>query len=262
MKTEEFAAFITELRKSHNYTQSELADKLHVSASAVSKWERGKCLPEVSKFEDIAKLFDISIVEVMKCRVNLNNSETMSKDEIDETISKTIELTNQQNRQKNRKGVKYFAFFLVICLLGYMFPVYHIAKVWSLDYYTTGDIAKLMYRGNINDIRKARVFVAKADEAFSDLTTPYDELEKKYGLFKQYAPGVERGGTKEKHSLHFWSAHFNTFDGYGYIWVYYSHSLYDENKEEIWASRGIPSLWIFEKGTDGEWKLMFIKEAP
>lgn len=57
---------ITELRKSHNYTQSELADKLHVSASAVSKWERGKCLPEVSKFEDIAKLFDISIVEVMK----------------------------------------------------------------------------------------------------------------------------------------------------------------------------------------------------
>lgn len=41
-----------------------------------------------------------------------------------------------------------------------------------------------MYRSNIDDIRKARVFVEKADEAFSDLTTPYDELEKKYGLFK------------------------------------------------------------------------------
>lgn len=32
---------ITELRKSKNWTRKDIAEKLHVSVAAVSKWERG-----------------------------------------------------------------------------------------------------------------------------------------------------------------------------------------------------------------------------
>lgn len=40
MVPEEFGPFLTELRKSENMTQTQLAKKLNVSTAAVSKWER------------------------------------------------------------------------------------------------------------------------------------------------------------------------------------------------------------------------------
>ena len=40
--------FICEKRKNLNMTQSELASKLHITDKAVSKWERGLSLPDIS----------------------------------------------------------------------------------------------------------------------------------------------------------------------------------------------------------------------
>ena len=40
--------FIADTRKERNMTQMQLADALHISDKTVSKWERGKGLPEVS----------------------------------------------------------------------------------------------------------------------------------------------------------------------------------------------------------------------
>ena len=41
---ERFGAFLARLRKERGMTQRELADRLHVSDKAVSKWERGGSL--------------------------------------------------------------------------------------------------------------------------------------------------------------------------------------------------------------------------
>ncbi|MFR6279489.1 MAG: helix-turn-helix transcriptional regulator, partial [Acutalibacter sp.] len=40
--------FIAQMRKEQNLTQRGLADKLSISDKTVSKWERGRGLPEVS----------------------------------------------------------------------------------------------------------------------------------------------------------------------------------------------------------------------
>ena len=40
--------YIAEKRKQKNMTQAMLAEQMHVSKNAVSKWERGMNLPEVS----------------------------------------------------------------------------------------------------------------------------------------------------------------------------------------------------------------------
>ena len=56
---------IKELREKNNMTQSELAQKLSVSDKAVSKWETGKGYPDVSLLESIAKVFGISVTELM-----------------------------------------------------------------------------------------------------------------------------------------------------------------------------------------------------
>ena len=56
---------IRELREKNNMTQAELAEKLNVSDKTVSKWETEKGYPDISLLEPIAKVFGISITELM-----------------------------------------------------------------------------------------------------------------------------------------------------------------------------------------------------
>lgn len=48
-------------RKQNNFTQEELAKRLHISYQAVSKWENGLSLPNVRQLQDIADIFYVSI---------------------------------------------------------------------------------------------------------------------------------------------------------------------------------------------------------
>ena len=52
---------IAELRKAANMTQLELAEKLNYSDKAVSKWEHGDSIPDVTVLLDIADLFGVTL---------------------------------------------------------------------------------------------------------------------------------------------------------------------------------------------------------
>lgn len=58
-------AIIKTLREKKNLTQMELAGKLNVSDKTVSKWETGKGYPDITLLEPIAKVFDISVTELL-----------------------------------------------------------------------------------------------------------------------------------------------------------------------------------------------------
>ncbi len=51
---------IKEFRMSKGYTQAELAEKLHISKQAVSKWETGRGMPDISLIQDISLIFGVS----------------------------------------------------------------------------------------------------------------------------------------------------------------------------------------------------------
>lgn len=72
---------IKELREKRKLTQKELADKINVSDKAVSKWENGKGLPDISVIEELAKSLGISIAELLTgdLRENENQSGNMKK---------------------------------------------------------------------------------------------------------------------------------------------------------------------------------------
>ena len=53
--------YIAEKRKKKGLTQKELAEKLLVSDKAVSKWERGICLPNIELIKPLSEILDISI---------------------------------------------------------------------------------------------------------------------------------------------------------------------------------------------------------
>lgn len=52
---------IAELRRQAGFTQIELAEKLNYSDKAVSKWERGESIPDVSVLKSIADLFGVTV---------------------------------------------------------------------------------------------------------------------------------------------------------------------------------------------------------
>ncbi len=63
---EKFGVFLSSLRKEHQMTQQDLADKLFVSNKTVSKWERGASLPGVSLLLPLAEALDISVSELLR----------------------------------------------------------------------------------------------------------------------------------------------------------------------------------------------------
>ena len=65
MDQEKVGKFIKKLRKNNNLTQQELAEKLSVTYQAVSKWENGKSIPDISTLKLISELFNVNIEELL-----------------------------------------------------------------------------------------------------------------------------------------------------------------------------------------------------
>ena len=65
MNAQAFGRFVADIRTKHNMTQVQLATKINVTDKAVSKWERGVGLPDISLLGPLASALDISIQQLM-----------------------------------------------------------------------------------------------------------------------------------------------------------------------------------------------------
>lgn len=100
------AGNITRLRKKAGLTQAELAEKLNYSDKAVSKWERGESMPDITVFKELADLFGVPVDYML-----------------------TEEHTDFQNRQKevsartrrNRTVITFLSVFLVLLIATFAF---------------------------------------------------------------------------------------------------------------------------------------------
>ena len=66
MNSEKVGMFIKKLRKDNNLTQKELAEKYGVTYQAVSKWENGINLPDITLIRQMSKDFNISIEDILE----------------------------------------------------------------------------------------------------------------------------------------------------------------------------------------------------
>ena len=65
MNQEKIGKFILDLRKQNKMTQKELADKLNVTAQAVSKWENGRGIPDIEILQKISTEFNVNIDSIL-----------------------------------------------------------------------------------------------------------------------------------------------------------------------------------------------------
>ncbi len=110
---------IKETRKKKEMTQQALADALNVSATAISKWENGHSLPDITMLEPLSTILDISITDlVLGTRSNNNMSDNISK-ETSTSDAAVKSVINEATRQKKRFKLK--TVLITICAVSVLF---------------------------------------------------------------------------------------------------------------------------------------------
>lgn len=84
---EKFEERFVKLRKENNLTQEDVANKLGISPQAVSKWENGISMPDISLLVDIASMFNVS-VDTLLGKETENHEVTLSNNENKKPIEK------------------------------------------------------------------------------------------------------------------------------------------------------------------------------
>lgn len=120
--------FIAQLRKEQKMTQMELAEKIYVTDKAVSKWERGKGLPDICNIELLSKAFDISMIEMLECKKNKkeDTSKAISSEEMKNEIEKYIMIVKKYENRRNL----YKKMLAYLCMgIGVIFVIYGVYNI-------------------------------------------------------------------------------------------------------------------------------------
>ena len=65
MDQKQVGEFIARRRKELKMTQKELAQKLGVTDRAVSKWENGRCMPDLSLFQPLSRSLKVGVNDLL-----------------------------------------------------------------------------------------------------------------------------------------------------------------------------------------------------
>ena len=129
----EFNEKLQELRKNKGLTQEELAEKLYVSRTAVSKWESGRGYPNIESLKEISLFFSVSIDELL-------------------STEKLLFIAEKENKS-NIKNIceKLFSVVDLLSVLLIILPLYpntvdgFIYSVNLLNYVETSEFNKVVY---------------------------------------------------------------------------------------------------------------------
>ena len=94
MEKHSIGQFIAILRKANGMTQQEVADRLHVSNKAVSRWEREESAPDISLIPALAELLGVTCDELLKGeRIAESVSVTMKEVKVEKQIRSLVNRT-------------------------------------------------------------------------------------------------------------------------------------------------------------------------
>lgn len=95
-----FGKFIRESRRNKGLTQKQLAEQLHVSDKAVSKWENGAGFPDIKILEPLAQCLGVSLLELMQS--DKSKAPEIDRKEAEQIVADTISQSNQAQEKRQR----------------------------------------------------------------------------------------------------------------------------------------------------------------
>ena len=115
MDAERFSGFLQSRRKELGMTQSELAEKIHVTDKAISRWERAVGFPDIKLLEPLAEALEITLTELLQ---------SQKLESVDPALDTQTEMILQEQRKISWKR-------RVLLYLGYLVIA---AAAWILMY--------------------------------------------------------------------------------------------------------------------------------
>ena len=143
MNQEKIGKFISELRKEKNLTQSDLAEQLGVSINAVSKWERGLSMMDISLLKPLSEILGISVSELL-------NGQRIDKVD-DEIINDTITASANIYVKREKKIIIKRMLILIIALIMLLFTILSIISEFNYGKVPFGSKAYMDFP-NLNSI--------------------------------------------------------------------------------------------------------------
>lgn len=118
MDPKEFGSFVQTRRKELGMNQTQLAEKLHVTAKAVSRWERGVGFPSIELLQPLADALEITIAELMQSKLL---EKDLPKEEAAQLVTQTVETIRQQEAQTwKRRLVLYGGYVVFFLIWGFL----------------------------------------------------------------------------------------------------------------------------------------------
>ena len=118
MSSEKIGAFIKALRKEKNLTQKDLAEILQCTDKAISRWETGRGIPEISFLIPLSKALGISVNELL---MGEKFPEEEIKEKTEQLIVETI--THTDKKIGGLKKMLYILFCIIQFILFYILPL-------------------------------------------------------------------------------------------------------------------------------------------
>ncbi|HIW41087.1 MAG TPA: helix-turn-helix transcriptional regulator [Candidatus Mediterraneibacter vanvlietii] len=131
-----FGSFLSEQRKEKGYTQRELAEKLFVSDKAVSKWERGVSMPDISLLVPLSEILDVSVTELLEGR-RMDQDSELDAEHVEQIVKKALAFSEDTpekagDRKKKRLGI--------FCACALVTLIELAAAYWCLQTADAGEV--------------------------------------------------------------------------------------------------------------------------
>ncbi len=139
MENSKTGAFIRKVRKEKNMTQKELAERLHITDRAVSKWERGLSAPDISLLEPLAEILEVPVADVIAGEAKESVEKFVPDINNDSVENIQIDLEYNKKAASGNK-LEYFVSYLLIIFSSICF-----AEMFS-EWFRTG-FERIIERG-------------------------------------------------------------------------------------------------------------------
>lgn len=198
---DDFGGFVQMLRKEKGYSQKELAEKLMVSDKAVSKWETGHSLPDITLLIPLADILDVTVTELLECR-RIENAVDLAPEDVEALVKTAI--TFSETDENRRKGIKGENLLIYLGTAGVfaaeLFILYCLGLNWANEGMLLCSGMSLGFGGYFWLLSRDRL-PSYYDE--NKISAVYD------GIFRMNMPGMYFNNRNWKHvikGLRWWSS--------------------------------------------------------
>ena len=122
-----FGSFLVRLRREKGMTQKELAACLYVSDKAVSKWERGLSVPDISLLVPLAEQLNVTVSELLQGR-RMEKEQRFTREETEELIRKALTFSAEPPERRQARTQKFLPMYAVSAVLGLV----ETAVIWAV----------------------------------------------------------------------------------------------------------------------------------